>query len=88
MRNSKYQNQYERYDYLKKLHICVNCGCEEAEPNIIYCLNCKEKIYKRNKDYYIKNKKNLDKEKKKEYVQNVEKENVVKIVKLYVLIVI
>lgn len=59
-RNKKYNIQYERYDFLKKIHICVNCGNEEAEPNSIYCLECKEKVYERNKEYYKKNKTKLN----------------------------
>lgn len=55
MRNEKYERQYERYDYLKRLHICVNCGNEDAEPKSIYCLECREKNYKRNKEYRARN---------------------------------
>ena len=70
MKNEKYKSQYERYDYLKKLHICVNCGNQEAEPNNIYCFECKEKKNKKNKDYYAKNKESLGK-KRKEYFKNL-----------------
>lgn len=59
MRNEKYTRQYERYDYLKKIHICVNCGNEDAEPNCIYCLDCKAKIYERNRKYREKNKEKI-----------------------------
>lgn len=70
MRNIKYERQYERYDYLKKIHICTNCGNEEAEPNNIYCYECREKIYKRNAKYYKKNKEELN-TKRKEYFKNL-----------------
>lgn len=40
MSNNKYS--IERYYWLKEHHICVSCGCEEAEKNSIYCLICKE----------------------------------------------
>lgn len=70
MRNEKYKNQYERYDYLKKIHICTNCGNEESEPNSNLCLECKEKIYSRKKNYYIRNKKEIN-QKQKKYFKNL-----------------
>ena len=70
MRNEKYSRQYERYDYLKKIHICVNCGNEDAEPNSIYCLHCREKIYSRNRKYRKNNEEKM-KTKEKDYFKNL-----------------
>jgi len=70
MRNKKYDRQYERYDYLKKIHICVNCGNMETEPNSIYCFECREKIYNRNSRYYEQNKEKL-KRQRKDYFKNL-----------------
>lgn len=55
MRNPKYKNQYERYDWLKEHGICVNCGQEDACIRSIYCEKCGEKFYNRNRKNYLAN---------------------------------
>ncbi len=49
----------ERYNYLKKHHICVQCGQENAIRGQTLCFRCKANDIERKRKNYIRNRDNI-----------------------------